>query len=53
MEACRVPIPNKQLDIMFENLPTAVNFIRTEGMIPEAWYDAIGIDKIHDGDSVE
>ena len=22
-------------------------------MIPEAWYDEIGIDKIHDGDSVE
>jgi hypothetical protein len=39
MEASRVLIPKAQLDIMFENLPTAVNFIRTQGMIPEAWYD--------------
>ena len=43
----------RQLDITFENLPIAVNFIRTEGMIPEAWYDEIGIYKIRDGDSVE
>ena len=53
MEACRVLIPMAQLNIMSANLPIAVNFIRAEGMIPEAWYDEIGIDKIHDGDLVE
>lgn len=53
MGACRVPIPKSQMDIMFANLPIAVNFIRTQGMIPEAWYDEIGIAKILDGDSVE
>ena len=53
MEACRVPIPKPQMDIMFKNLPIAVNFIREEGMIPEAWYDEIGIERILDGDSVE
>jgi hypothetical protein len=53
MEACRILISEAQLDIIFENPPTAVNFIRTQGMIPEAWYDEIGIDKILDGDSVK
>ena len=53
MEACRVPIPKAQMDIMFANLPIAVDFIRKQGMIPEAWYDEIGIARILDGDSVE
>jgi hypothetical protein len=53
MEATRADIPASQLEIMYRNLPAAVNFIREDGRIPEAWYDEIGVDRIDDGDSAE
>ena len=53
MEAPRAEIPTSQLEIMHQNLPTAINFIREDGRIPEAWYDGIGVARIDDGDSAE
>jgi hypothetical protein len=43
MAACRVEIPKSQMDILLANLHAAVNFIISEGRIPEEWFDTIGI----------